>query len=366
VTYPEELIRLIDERVAKGVAAFAQSGSQLTGVSGGTINYRTGPTTCMVTLDGSALAVPVKVFGDVEVAEGDRVGLVRIGSDWTVFGTFSRRRSISMPDDALSGEQRMIWGADTPAELQAYGLTVAMQAYTIDAATGIEVGYFYIAVSNIMDTPDSRALVFGNVTYPTPGNPATATVSDVKTNFQLDMFGQFPLTIFKDHSVRFFPGVGFAIDDGDFTWGGVSQSRGRAGFVASTAGVGAFSAETTILNTGNVTFAAGRAYKVEWELDATGNAAYVDSVWHLRRTNITGALLRQAVGYALNNTDAVTCRGRAIVRNNTGSNIVTPVLLTGTAPLGGTITVRSLAAGPYYLMVTDLDAAAVITNVVQV
>jgi len=211
MTYPDELLRLIDERADARIAAFAGGAAALTGATSGTINYRTGSTTCMVTLDGSALAVPVKVFGDVEVMEGDRVGLVRIGSEWTVVGTFTRRRSITMPDETKTGEQRMQWGADTPPELQSYGLTVAMIAFTLDSVTGLEVGYFFIAVSNIMDSPDSRSLVFGNVSYPTPGNPASATVSEVKTNFQMDMFAQFPNTIFKDHTVAFWTNAQFGL-----------------------------------------------------------------------------------------------------------------------------------------------------------
>lgn len=208
MTYPAEVLRLIDERADRRIAMFAGSGDALTGATSGTINYRTGSTTCMCTLDGSELAVPVKVFGDVEIAEGDRVGLVRIGAEWTVVGTFTRRRFITMPDLQAQGI-RMVWGADTPSIIASFGLTVAMVGYVTDVLTGLEVGFFFQGVSNIMDAaPGSRAMVFGNVTYPTAGNPASATVADVKTNLQLDMFTQFRFTLFKDHDVLLMPGIG--------------------------------------------------------------------------------------------------------------------------------------------------------------
>jgi len=239
MTYPDQLIELIDERADKRIAAFAKSGAQLTGASAGTAVYRTGATTCQVTLDGSALAVPVKVFGDVEVLAGDRVGLVRIGTDWTVIGTYTRRRKITMPDGATTGQQRMVWGADTPPELQAYGLTVAMMGFVLDSGTGLEVGYFFQAVSNEMDVPDSRAMVFGNVTYPTPGNPASATVANVKTNFQMDMWAQFALTIFKDHLVDFWIPAGVKFD-------GIHGGRAYLGANTVTAGGVATSAGSEV------------------------------------------------------------------------------------------------------------------------
>jgi hypothetical protein len=165
---------------------------------------RTGPTTALVTYDGSSLAAPVKVFGDVNIAEGDRVGLLRLGVDWTVIGTFTRRRSITMPDDATTGTQRMVFGASTPPELVAYGLTVALIGYVTDVVTGIEMGYFFIGISNAMDAgADDRAMVFGNVSYPVPGDPTSAVAANVKTNFQMDHFAQHPFTLFKDHDVWF-------------------------------------------------------------------------------------------------------------------------------------------------------------------
>lgn len=132
--------------------------------------------------------------------------------------TFKRLiRSLTMPNNAVSGQMRMVWGADTPPELQSYGILVAMLSYVTDVNTGVERGYFFQGVTNHIDgpAPGFRAMVFGNVTYPVPGDPTSATVADVKTNFQQDMFagGEPRLTIFKDHSVRLFPGLGILMDN---------------------------------------------------------------------------------------------------------------------------------------------------------
>lgn len=55
----------------------------------GTMSERTSATRAMVTFDGSSVAVPVKMFSGVLALQGDRVGLVRMGTDWVVAGAFS-------------------------------------------------------------------------------------------------------------------------------------------------------------------------------------------------------------------------------------------------------------------------------------
>lgn len=57
----------------------------------GTVASRSLDTNITVTMDGSAFAVPCKIFGDVEAYEGDRVGLVKFGLWWTVVGSFTKR-----------------------------------------------------------------------------------------------------------------------------------------------------------------------------------------------------------------------------------------------------------------------------------
>lgn len=67
----------------------------------GTVASRPTDTSVYVTFDGSTIAVPCKVFGDVQAYSGDRVGLQRFGTDWVVVGTYTRRYPTEF---AMSGQ----------------------------------------------------------------------------------------------------------------------------------------------------------------------------------------------------------------------------------------------------------------------
>ena len=152
-----------------------------------------------VVLDGSSVAVPVKQFRAFPVFPSMRVGLVRIGTDWVVIGSFTN-------PGMGTGQQRMAVGADTPPELQAYGIGVAMLMYDTDAASGLEVGYFFIGISNVLDFPATqKVMLFGSVKYPVPGDPTSPTQVNVRTAHQINMDGG---TWFKDHPVRVVSSVG--------------------------------------------------------------------------------------------------------------------------------------------------------------
>lgn len=148
-----------------------------------------------VIFDGSALAVPVKQVRGLPLVSGARVVLAKFGGDWVVVG------GLTNPGIG-TGTSRIVIGADVPAELKAYGIDTATLIYLNDKVTNQEVGYFFTGSSNRFDgSGDSRVMAFGNVTYPTLGNPSSATMSDVKTNMQFDMWGQYRDTLFKDHRV---------------------------------------------------------------------------------------------------------------------------------------------------------------------
>lgn len=154
-----------------------------------------------VTLDGSALAVPVKGLRGFPVFPGARVALIKFGSDWTLVGGFTN-------PGAGTGTSRMIIGADTPPELQAYGIDVAILTYITDKTTHLEVGYFFIGSSNRFDgNGDNRVQAFGNVVYPTPGDPSSAVMASVKTNFQQNMYVPYPQTMFKDQAATFWANI---------------------------------------------------------------------------------------------------------------------------------------------------------------
>jgi hypothetical protein len=82
MTWNADWLALIDSRVK----ALVQRSSAV-----GTLSSRPSDTSVYVTFDGSTVAVPCKVFGDVNAYPGDRVGLQRFGSDWVVVGTYTRR-----------------------------------------------------------------------------------------------------------------------------------------------------------------------------------------------------------------------------------------------------------------------------------
>ncbi|MEU4367561.1 hypothetical protein [Micromonospora chersina] len=74
-----DLLALIDARIDQKL-------QRLTAV--GTVVERT-TSSVMVLFDGSAVAVPVKGSSSVALAAGDRVGLAKFGTDWTVINNFS-------------------------------------------------------------------------------------------------------------------------------------------------------------------------------------------------------------------------------------------------------------------------------------
>lgn len=113
----------------------------------------------------------------------------------------TRRVTWPFPFDP-SNPHRIVAGADTPPELAAYGILEAVLFYVTDKVSHLEDGYFFIGQSNSMDGgADDEALVMGQVAYPTPGDPTSATVNDVRTHLQFDLYGTLPglmYTIFKD------------------------------------------------------------------------------------------------------------------------------------------------------------------------
>jgi len=121
--------------------------------------------------------------------------------------------NITWPTGAVSGDYRMVAGADTPPELQAYGILVALLFYVTDKdPPNNELGYFFIGLSNTLDAgADGEVCLFGNVKYPIPDNPLSPTMSDVKTNFQMNLFGTDVVgegyTVFKDSRIEIYQSV---------------------------------------------------------------------------------------------------------------------------------------------------------------
>src|SRR4051812_5768413 len=86
-----------------------------------------------VTIDGGALAVPVKGFRGLPVFPGARVALAKFGSDWTVVGAYTN-------PGAGTGSSRIVIGSDVPAELRTFGVDTAIITYITDVHSGLESG----------------------------------------------------------------------------------------------------------------------------------------------------------------------------------------------------------------------------------
>lgn len=220
-----------------------------------------------VVVDGSATSVPVKQVRGLPLSQGARVVLVKFGSDWVILG--------SMTNPAVgTGTSRMVIGADTPLELKLYGIDTAIISYITDVTSGLEVGYFFIGTSNRFDgLGNNRVQAFGNVLYPTAGVPSSATMSDVKTNFQQDMFAPYPQTIFKDQTVEYWTNVNFRRDTGfnKFEIDGRAQGWGERGngYSHNTITSGGAEVSMTTAQWGRepsaTSMRAGRVYRFSWK-----------------------------------------------------------------------------------------------------
>lgn len=200
----DEIAAYIDQAVKRAIASVQTAvGTVVTSPSQVSTDVLT------VVIDGGAVAVPVKGFRALPIFPGARVALVKFGSDWTIVGAYTN-------PGAGTGSSRMAIGSDVPAELRSYGIDTAILTYITDKNTGLEVGYFFIGGSNRFDggASDNRVQAFGNVAYPTPGVPSSASSSNVKTNFQQNMNVPYPQTIFKDQEVVFWTGARVDIPSG--------------------------------------------------------------------------------------------------------------------------------------------------------
>lgn len=312
-----------------------------------------------VVVDGSATAVPVKPTRGLIVTQGARVVLVRFGTDWVVVG--------SLTNPAIgTNTTRLVIGANTPAELQAYGIEAAILSYVTDVTTGIERGYFWIGSSNRFDGfGTGRVLAFGNVTYPTPGNPASATVADVKTNFQQNMWGQSEQTIFKDHQVTLWTDFSGEPSnsghDTSFRWDDEEVPRGPVGTVASglcttapavttVAGAERAIPAATWVGEPNMTFKNNHLYAVylRFGTGITGAGPYptqTSALVRLRKgsASTTGQVLWANTYAEFTNFTFVGRNDTAYIRNESGADITTKLSLTITRQAAAGATEWSLA-----------------------
>lgn len=201
-----------------------------------------------------------------------------------------------------TGSTRIVLGATTPPELLSFGVSVAELFYVTDSVTGLEVGYFFIGLSNVLDTgANNLVLLNGQVLYPTPGDPTSPTAANVKTNYQMNM--KDPLatnpsgTYFKD-----FPmivqttvasiGMGFQTvirrDGHDLGGGWVAGGTITTDNPAVTV-AGDVVQITCLDESGNTpTFRAGRAYEARLSCELKTDVVASAPIVRLRKTNAAG------------------------------------------------------------------------------
>lgn len=205
-----------------------------------------------------------------------------------------------------AGTTRIVLGANTPPELITFGVSVALLFYVTDSVTGVEVGYFFIGLSNVLDNGgDNIVLLNGQCLYPIPGDPTSPTHSDVKTNYQMNMVDpnstNGPGTYFKDFPIivqttvsRISMGAPTTIvrDNHDLGGGWVAGDTITSDNPPVVA-AGDVVQLTMLDEFGNTpTFRAGRAYEARLscglQTDAATNGAVI---MRLRKTNAAGQLM---------------------------------------------------------------------------
>jgi hypothetical protein len=146
--YNDRLLEIIDARV--------RASQRSTTATGTIASLDVIGMLAMVTMDGSTLAVPVKVPGSVAAAPGDRCLLQQFGSDWVVTSAFSIRwpedkginimaaagsaagtfanmpGTPSFPFTKRYGYTRLLW----TVKITTFSATLGSRVYTQATATG--------------------------------------------------------------------------------------------------------------------------------------------------------------------------------------------------------------------------------------
>lgn len=204
-----------------------------------------------------------------------------------------------------AGTTRIVLGANTPPELVTFGISLAVLFYVTDSVTGVEVGYFFIGLSNVLDAgADNIVLLNGQVLYPVPGNPSSPTNLDVKTNYQMNMADPNSTnpsgTYFKDFVIFLQTSVprmsmGWQTklirDNHDLGGGWVAGGTANSDNAPIVAAGEVVQLSAVDENFNPNVYRAGRAYvgrlSCELQTDAVGSAPFV----RLRKTNAAGLLL---------------------------------------------------------------------------
>lgn len=139
---------------------------------------------------------------------------------------------------------------------------------------------------------------------------------------------------------------------------------GTVGWTAATGNSAAITVETLVLATGTITFRAGCAYEIDYELDVQGSVGGNFANFQIRKTNVAGTVLRANSGHPMASVAGfgATCKGSAIVRNTSSADIASVVVLTVASPLAGTVTIVGAADRLAFLRARYIGGASIFTS----
>ena len=148
---------------------------------------------------------------------------------------------------------------------------------------------------------------------------------------------------------------------GPFGADGFTLGRGTRQRIDSASGTAAGGAEAVVLTTGNVTFVAGRAYRIRWATDQVSSVANVVA-FRVRRTGIAGTVLYLAQFPVPTGAGAQHRKSDVFyVRNSTAADITDILVLTAQASAGTTTGIGS-ATQVRYLEAEDAGDPALFPN----
>lgn len=145
---------------------------------------------------------------------------------------------------------------------------------------------------------------------------------------------------------------------------GVPMTGQLVGWTAAM-GVGSFvTAETAVLATGSIIFQAGCAYEIDFETDVEGSANGNFANLQIRRTSGAGTVIRANSGHPMSSLLGFgsTCKGSAIVVNNTSSDITDVAVLTLSSPMTGQVRITGSTNRLAFLRARYIGSAAVFIN----
>ncbi len=266
---------------------------------------------------------------------------------------FAVLQSLTLPAGATGATPRIVIGSQIPAELT----TIPQFTPSSAIVWYFDASQYYFEATGIWTAVPTPVVLKG--TYDLANGIVIFEV--YRPNFAEVAFGtnvfdaNHPRYVFRDADLSIENTTGFTIDN-------VSQGRGRIDFVATIANSAFVAAETTVLTSNVVTFAAGRAFEVIHQCVTDGSIASNSAGYRVRRNNVAGALLIGPIDYLLSTTPGISQSSplRWPLINATGAGITDQLVVTLAASSGGPDTVSSragLAARPRFLEIRDIGAA---------